>query len=561
MVFPSWYDPAQGACPAYAANDGGIFFNLGFPVPKGFPSPFPCFATPWVPEQNGLHVLEATQIAAITAGSAPYAKSNLPLTIYMPTGDNDVFVWDTALCLPGGKFPCIPLPQIWQNPNDGLGDAGQALVDPAFPEQVLFSRNNDAPKHGYIAFTNPPSIGGTPTQMIPAQPPGAAFDNGGQGVGTFDLTAVMTTPGELSTAVSNSDYIAVEDSDPSTCMDLDYVVRNTKSNPLNWVDLSPSDHFLACDIAKVQASGGHSAGLNVYVLTTLKGNASFNNGRGPGQIYRGVFSQQAGGILQWVPASGNEAQPLGLADNFYVNPFDPSELYAVDVQHQVIKVSRDSGGTWSVESTLTDIATNHGEYMIGCNGHRGPFSVPASEPFANACSLAWIAFDVFHPRIRVASAGYGGIALSRDDGHHWMALDVTDNNHLVSDNLTEIVAGVAFDGETPIPGLAPSDQVIYAGLKGHSLIRVEGPFRTLEALNFVYQPTSPTASVSVDVVTLGETVKLRKDADGNFRGTALFDSNVFTTLSYAVLVDGIVATATTYTLTDADIDRGVATAP
>src|SRR5260370_42541726 len=88
---------------------------------------------------------------------------------------------------------------------------------------------------------------------------------------------------------------------------------------------------------------------------------------------------------------------------------------------------------------------------------------------------------------------YGGIAFSRDDGHHWMALDVTDNDHLVSDNLTEIVAGDFFDRETSLPGVAASDQVIYAGLKGHSLIRVAGPFRTLEALNFEYKP-KPSAT-------------------------------------------------------------------
>jgi hypothetical protein len=307
--------------------------------------------------------------------------------------------------------------------------------------------------------------------MIPASMVGCNssfwFVNGGQGVGTFDLTEVRTTPGELSSPPAHVDYLTVQDLDPVSCGATfdQLVVRNT-SKPFNassWFDLSPTDHFHACDIRKVQAGGGHSGGLNVYVLTTT-GAATFPAGRGPGQIYRGVVTGSGAGatVSAWAAASGTTAEPLGQADNFYVNPFDPSELYAVNVRDQAVMVSRDSGGTREVEPVLTDIATNHGEYLIGCNGSRG--GGYQSDPFTNDCSIGWISFDVFNPNIRVAGAGYGGIALSRDNGKHWMALDVTDNNHLVSDNLTEIVGGVFFDGETRVPGLAQSDQTIYAAL-------------------------------------------------------------------------------------------------
>jgi hypothetical protein len=552
MAVPSRYDPLKGDCSAFAATDGGVFFNQGRTVAEGG-----CAAGTWAPVQNGLHTLEATQIGVITAGSRPYMAGDLSLTIYMPTGDNDVFVTNVAVCPPAGSLPCLFNNFLWQNPKDGLGDAGQVLVDPAFPKQAMFSRNNV-----YEAL-----IGTTFTPMIPPLPPGVAFDNGGQGVGTFDLTQVITPPGELSIPMFNGDYIAVKDFDPGDCSpnETDHVLRNRLNPPSAsaWVDMSPGDHFLSCDIKKVQAGGGHFR-LNVYVLMTrnLKTpKASFNKGRGIGQIYRGVVTEQDAGptILEWDPASGSEDKPLGQADNFYVNPFDPSELYAVDVMDQAIKVSRDFGATWDTESALTDIATNHGEYEIGCNGDRG--STNQFGPFANACSIAWIAFEVFHPHIRVASAGYGGIAFSRDDGHHWMALDVTDNNHLVSDNLTELVAGVFYDGETRLPGLADSDQVIYAGLKGRSLIRVEGPFLTLEALNFEYKLASSATSVTVDIAVLGETIKLRKDLDGTYRGSALFDSTVHKTLLYFLRVDGTLITDHLYTLTATDIANGVATAP
>ena len=157
-----------------------------------------------------------------------------------------------------------------------------------------------------------------------------------------------------------------------------------------------------------------------------------------------------GSITQWEKASGTSRNPLGLADNFFVNPYDPSELYAVSVASGAIKVSRDFGRTWNEDKQLTDIATNHSEYrMGGCNITRsGGFG--QTSPFSQGCSLSGMSFDVFKPEIRVASMFYGGIAFSRDSGKTgtWMALDLTDNNHLVSDNLTKIAASTFFDGET-----------------------------------------------------------------------------------------------------------------
>jgi hypothetical protein len=310
----------------------------------------------------------------------------------------------------------------------------------------------------------------------------------------------------------------------------------------------------------VQAGGGHGASLNVYVLTTNSGNAQFNNGRGPGLIYRGKITSGGSLIGAWNSASGSGATALANADNFFVNPFDPSELYAVDVKDQVIKVSKDYGGAWNTNSSLTDLATNLGEYRIGCNGGRGGWQ--QSDPFTDTCSISWIVFDVFHPHLRVAATAYGGILFSRDDGVDWIALDVTNNNHFLSNNLTEIVSGVFFDGETPLPALGSGNQMIYAALKGHSLKRVDGPFLSLEALEFVYTPkVSRVKSIVVNVSTLGASINLRKDADGSYRGQALFDSKSFKTLNYSLTVDGVLITSQVYTLTATDIANGVAKPP
>ena len=563
MVFPSWYDPTKGVCAAYAANDGGVYFNFGSPGQTSLLGGG-CANAGWKPEMDGLHAMEATTVTAITSQSAKYASSKLPLAIYMPTGDNDTFVRDLGTCPAGSPGSCTFPSKSWENFNS-LGDSGQALVDAAFPEQVLLSRNCN-----YETFTNPPDVGGTFAELIPAAWVGcpssapAWFVNGYQAAGTGGLTQVMSTPAELASPVSHGDYIAVQDLGPQTCNSIQQVVRNISNPPAapSWFDLSPSDHFLSCNIGKIQAAGGHGSGLVVYVLTTLKGSPAFPSGRSAGQIYRGVVTGTGiGSIASWTAASGTSAHPLGSADNFYVNPFDATELYAVDVAGQAIMTSRDSGSTWSVDRQLTSIATNLGEYAIGCNeGRRG---VTGSEPFANGCSISWMGFDVFHPNIRVVAAGYGGIAFSRDHGHHWMALDVTNNNHTISPDLTQRVSGVFYDGETSFPNLTSGGRIIYAGLKGQSLIQVEGPFPTLEALEFSWTPTvSPITSVVVNVSTTGQSIHLRKDVDGVYRGAALFDSKIYTTtLFYSLTVDGVLFTTTSYTLTATDISNGVATAP
>jgi hypothetical protein len=84
----------------------------------------------------------------------------------------------------------------------------------------------------------------------------------------------------------------------------------------------------------------------------------------------------------------------------------------------------------------------------------------------------------------------------------------------------------------------------------------------LEALEFVYTPTvSPVKSIVVNVSTLGASINLRKDADGSYRGQALFDSKSFKTLNYSLTVDGVLISSQVYTLTATDTANGVAKPP
>lgn len=545
MAFPSWYDPGKGFCAAYAATDGGVYFSGGLsstPVVGG------CISG-WGQVQHHLHVIYGNAVWAVTAGSTKFTTAPLAESVYLPTGDNDTFVttfgWKT-----------------WQSLPDGLGDSAQVLVDPAFPVWALASRNSN-----YTDMNNPAASSGVP--MVPSLPATASFDNGNAVTGTADLTQVMTTSAELATPRTNPDYLTVLDQDVNcTKLAIDEIVRNRSNPPVSsgWTDdISPSDHFNACNIGKIQSSGGHAPGsLTIYVLTAINGAGTFTNGRGPGLIYKGV-TDNTGHVTRWESASGTSPNVLQPSDNFFVNPYNPNELYASSTAGSVIQYSRDGGANWNTDATLSDIATNHGEYRIGCEGSRTIGSPDV--PWVDGCSLSGMAFDIFSGNIRVAAMFYGGIAFSRDAGKDWMALDITDNNHFVSANLTQIVTSVFFDAEThgkgskklPIPG---PDQRIYYGLKGQGIRMAIGPFLDLESLDFTYTPKTSLpvpSNMTVQILTKGlaQKIALRLGSDGLFRGSMLFDHKTASTIQYQYLGDGP-PTALTHALSTSEITAGVA---
>jgi hypothetical protein len=589
MAFPSWYDTGKGLCGAYAATDGGVFFSayqqLSGPIVGG------CTSN-WITVQHKLHVLYSDAIYGITAGSKAFAPSGATYALYLPTQDNDTFVT---------KFGW----EQWTSLPDGLGDSNLALVDPALPNQVIATRNLN-----YVAFASP--LGPSAIQVmnervaptapyippVPGRP--AEFDWGTNLAETADFTQIMTfNAGSHPPPPSppSGDYLAVVNQQPSCATGFnDRVWRSNKTLGSDWqdIDVLKSAAFPACAIGKIQAAGSHT-NPTIYVLTAITESAQGNTitytrpGLSGGQIYKGVVSPKTHKIQSWTLVAGNTKHPLGIAYDFFVNPYNSAELYAVTSAG--IQKSTTSPAKWDVDNNLTDIATNHGEYrlsasvssgtvVVGCNFFRG------TGPFSQGCGLSGMAFDAFKSKIRVAAVFYGGIAFSRDSGKDWMALDITNNNHLpclpakgppcllVSDNLTQIVASVFFDGEThgtgkkklPIP---VPDQVIYTGLRGNSIRAIIGPFENLTSLNFTHKPNGSPKNVSVIVLNPGleQTIPFRACTDSSgkpaFCGSLLFDWESVPPVSgkrvikYQYSDEGGVSTRL-YLLTAADIDSGVA---
>jgi|HubBroStandDraft_4_1064222.scaffolds.fasta_scaffold00004_189 hypothetical protein len=536
MAFGPNYDPPSGKCTAYASTDGGVYAS----DETARVSAGGCVSD-WVFAQSGLHALSSN-----TMGGIPLPLYPNTAYLFLPTGDNDVWA---------RPYPVGFSQSMWFPMRDNLGDAGQTLVDPLAPEYVQGSRNNDY-RLALGAVSSPTQP--TPANIVPApsnapctSANGTCYENGVFGApGNGGIAAVLTLPGAPDVPTYAADFVAVAAVNvaaspvPTPSRGPDMVLRcegQACSGPgLRWTDQSPSSHF-DYGITKVLASGGHAAPV-IYVLTPRLHDPH------PGQIWR---SSPAGTLpVTWTLANGSGTTSLKNPVNFFVNPYAPKELYAVDAGDNTIKASTDGGESWSLQWTLTQFATNSqvgtgNAYSFGCaSGDSGP---PYS-PYSGGCALSGMSFDPFSPTLRVATSEFGGLAFSRDSGIDWMPLNVTNNVTSAGSTLTEQVNSAFY--------YYPKE-TIYAALHGSSMLSVTGPFPVLEQMTLIYPPSAATR-VLVSVSPIGLWFWLTKDRDGSFSGTFLFDSSKYKQLTVEFGTSAFTSQQMTYTLTAAELLSGVA---
>lgn len=537
MAFGPNYDPPSGKCTAYASTDGGIYASDETAnVPAGG-----CVSD-WVFAQSGLHALNSTSMGGIPL---PFYQNTAYL--FLPTGDNDVWARPNQLAL---------LPSVtWFPMRDNLGDAGQALVDPLAPEYAQVSRNEDYRlATGAVsspAQPPPSNIVPTPSNAPCTSGSGNCYDDGVFGApGNGGIAAVLTLLHATDVPTYAADFVAVAAVNvpaapaPTPSRGPDMVLRcegqDCNGPGVHWTDQSPSSHFNH-GIAKVLASGGHTAPV-IYVLTPRLHDPH------PGQIWR---SSPAGALpVTWTIANGTGATSLKNPVNFFVNPYAPTELYAVDAGDRTIKASIDGGQSWNVQWTLTQFATNSqvgtgNAYYFGCGGND---EGPPYPPYTGGCALSGMSFDPFNPTLRVATSEFGGLAFSRDSGRDWMPLNVTNNVVSADSPLTEQVNSAFY--------YYPKE-TIYAALHGGSMLSVTGPFPALEQMTLIY-PRSAATRVLVNVSPTGLWFWLTKDRDGSFSGTFLFDSSRYKQLTVAFGTPPFTSRQMTYTLTAAELLSGVA---
>ncbi len=556
MAFPSTYDTT--ICKAYAATDGGVFA-----VDKIDPlAAFQGCLTGWVQAQSGLHAMFVGTIAGVSfSGRGP--------VLYLPTGDEDT--WVTADGFHGGS--------LWNPLGDGMGDAAQSFIDPALPTRVVSTRGGG--DHCGMVLTvstgsDPPS--GGPAQWI-CDGPEWSWGTQPPNMGAF--SQVMTLPSE--TPPKEGQYFSIQR--PTNCGSTpcnDLIVRSVQQDnphpqyhpyPLFWSLLGPygSSFFGPGQVGGIATSGGVTS-PTIFVLTGIKDPTNNDidvkySSPGvlrAGQVWKGTLSDNK--IQGWTPAFGG-LSGLKKGQGLFANPYDPNELYVTDLGDipPSIKSTSNGGQSWSPQTALTDIATNHGEFRVDCQ----PTNPRAA--FSGTCSLSGMAFDRQNPNIRVAALYPGGLAFSRDRGQHWIGLDVTYNAPIGYQfglkpglvpirNLIEYPQSVFYDSQRD-----PKNPSIYMGLIGNSIKRVDGPFLTLQSATVVCVScsshagfgTTPPKHVSAKFTSLGSTIPLTRGADGLFRGKVLFDSSKFSKLTVQFLVDGGPTPEVTHTLSAAEIRSGV----
>ncbi len=502
MAFPSNYDPDTGDCTAYVANDGGIYTNT-FATQAAHSPTCTTSAGPWGRAQFGLHALASYTMAGIhqppCAGGQPCAA------LYVPSADN------ASWTSPSGGIPGL----AW-NQFGYAGDTGMCYVDPLLPGQVTTNRyvhRSTDPLNSPIGWDTPyvtdmgavPGIvngaGDSNSSQVPPQAPG--------------FTQVMTLPG---TAISNQgDYIGIQQTGPTDSL-TERIVRNLNSR--DWVDLSPGFSFPANTIQALAASGGHRS-LVVYLVKT------------DGTILKG--KAVSSGL---VPSTSWENISAGIrrAINISADPYHQDVLYVTDSAAQEIlssHVAPDGQVRWTREPELKRIATNNGEFAFGCGD--------------KSCPLQQVLFSDKAPEMRVAILFPGGVAFSRDSGRHW--IPITDqlsglgqltNVRQLSDLIAHPYSGF-FDADAD-PHRGHSS--LYLALRGRGIVRLDGPFATVEQLEFEFDPQrrlahagrSPEKAVAINEST-GVITELHPGTDGIYRGTEILDAAGYATIRYRIVAD------------------------
>jgi hypothetical protein len=452
MAFPSTYDPEHLSCAAYVSNDGGIFMNSSSQliIYRSNHTPYACDPSGgWVASMAGLHTLASYGMKGVTWPLCAPAV-NCP-TVYLATGDNDVWVAND-----GGATAGVL--------GDGLGDAGDVHLDPAFARFVVVTRGGCGGLAKLAsAAVYPPGIAAQTFDVDPAPSDPTLlcqtiFSDGGLGPGNPFMTQVMALKSESPFAPL---YFAVESPPNQTA---DVIVTSTLNPPngSSWVGAEAAsaagffDSTTHGRVARIQSTGGIGNPV-LWVGTTL------------GQLYKGAVT--GGKVSAWQSVSGAATTAVGNAGAFFVNPYNANYAWTVDLGDSKIKATTTGGMSWNPAPALLNIATNNGEFRVGC-------CTQFEHMFSWTCSLAWMSFDPNEPNVVVAALYPGGVAYSNNNGQSWAlvageSLDST-KAPAAQRNLLALPISVWYDD-----GADSLRRAIYVGLHGRGLMRIDGDFDAL----------------------------------------------------------------------------------
>ena len=375
--------------------------------------------------QLGLQTLDPVNIAGLFGGAAP--------ALYFGCGDNDEF-----FSLDGGA--------TWGDPAEGCGDCDAWFADVAQIDRVMqfLPRRRDGDV-SVITSTDPtkypdpslvaqktyiPStrrlIPGDPNAMPPVPPKLVPYATSGLVLRGY-RPLIRTLATELSPP--DGDYVFIDQSlDGTRSALLRTMAISSIVTLADWADTTKASVIgptLPPGVDIVQAAGGHA-------------NPTFYVGDAVGNVYK---LDPTG--TNWIPIVPQKppASVVGMALQWFVDPFDPDTIYVLDPGG--VKVSVDGGESFAPDFWLTYVATANGALTIGK-------SLIQDMLFMRGERATRFAF------------GTAGVFWTADFGVQWYTL----HNSFALPGRPE--SGF-FD-----PLTDPSDRVLYVECEGRSILRIGG---------------------------------------------------------------------------------------
>lgn len=366
----------------------------------------------------GLNTLDPVNIAGLFGiGGAP--------ALYFGCGDNDDF-----FTRDGGTS--------WGDPGSNCGDCDGWFSDIATSDRVIqflpragvvgIIVSNDPSKYPDASDSASKTFVPT-TQIISAGPPPKLVPYASSGWVLQGYRPIVKT---LATeaALPDGDYVFVnQDLNTGIATLLRTTAIRSISQASDWLDTSkatPVGPALPMNAFVVQVSGGHQ----FPVFYVGDGNGA------TGSVWK--LDATSNSWLKIVPTGPAPVQ-VGAALSWFVNPYDPDEIYVLDASGVV--VSADGGQSWLNHTTMTNALTA-----------RGKFSISAS-------LLQDMQFSRGEYRTRFA-VGRAGVACSMDFGVTWFQV-------LNSIALPGVSESGFFD---PISN--QDDRAFYVECQGRSVLRI-----------------------------------------------------------------------------------------
>ena len=381
----------------WVANDGGVYQRTLSP------------SAPWTEHNSGLHTHHAHMLEALRSG--PNVR------VAYPTSDNDAWYWNSSTGQKGwvaGGYGDMN----WSAADEGnasvvflartsTGDAMLASFDENLPnghktlESKLTNGSRDGPEFFNFIQTlesETPSEFGLDAVMLADLP--LQYSNAGTLKNVPGALGQPPAAGHSTVILRNQSFVSSPNIDLSKGVGWQFAANN-----------------LPVGAAAFWVSGGH-ANPNYYLLAEQGGEAKLYKAEGEANSTYWQELNVQGNVLQKLPwPASNILTGSKASGPVFVNPYDPTQLYVLTSQG--VRVSTNSGFSFSTDSVLTNLITASNKYSLTGNfvGGDGE-NVRQSTRAVPLGILSDMGFCRYNPKLAVAASLFSGVFF-KDESDAW----------------------------------------------------------------------------------------------------------------------------------------------